>query len=153
VVKITWNQATKFCEWLSKETGKEWGLPTNAEWDAAVGKTEYPWGDYFPPHWDDGNYAILADGKDDPQKIGVDGIKGTAPVGSFKPNALGFYDMGGNAWEWMADVTDKKNGNRVLRGGGWTGYAGGGGARSAFRYSGRNPEAVDTLYGFRLVRR
>ena len=72
VVKVSWNQLVKMCEWLSKVTGKEWRLPTNVEWEAAVGTSTYPWGDYFPPHWDDGNYAILADGKDDPKKIGVD---------------------------------------------------------------------------------
>ena len=120
VVKVSWNQAVKLCEWLSKVTGKEWRLPTNAEWEAAVGTSTYPWGDYFPPHWDDGNYRILADGKDDPKEIGVDGILGTAPVGSFKPNALGFYDLGGNAAEWMLDGIDPKDPKaRMLRGGNW----------------------------------
>jgi hypothetical protein len=125
VVGVNWNQAVKLCKWLSKMTGKEWRLPTNAEWDAAVGTSTYPWGDYFPPKWDDGNYGILADGKDDPKTIGVDGILGTAPVGSFKPNALGFFDLGGNACEWMMDV-DKKNDPGalpVLRGGRWNSAA------------------------------
>jgi formylglycine-generating enzyme required for sulfatase activity len=93
----------------------------NAEWDAAVGQTEYPWGDYFPPRSDDGNYAFFEDGKEDPQKVGVDGIQGTAPVGSFKPNALGFYDLGGNVAEWMWDEQDERT--RVCRGGGWLDYA------------------------------
>jgi formylglycine-generating enzyme required for sulfatase activity len=101
VVYISWNQAKEFCDWLSAKTGKEWRLPTSAEWDAAVGQTKYPWGDYFPPKWDDGNYAILEDGKEDLARVGADGIKETAPVGSFKPNALGFYDLGGNVAEWM----------------------------------------------------
>ena len=47
VVNISWNQAKKLCDWLSEKTGKEWRLPTNAEWDAAVGKTTYPWGIIF----------------------------------------------------------------------------------------------------------
>jgi formylglycine-generating enzyme required for sulfatase activity len=119
VVWVSWHQAVNFCEWFSKVTGKEWRLPTNAEWEAAVGTSTYPWGDYFPPHSDDGNYAILADGKDDPKKVGVDGIRGTAPVGSFKPNALGFFDLGGNVAEWMQDGSETRGqvADRVLRGG------------------------------------
>ncbi len=62
---------------------------------------------------------MAEDGKTDPAKVGVDGIKGTAPVGSFKMNVLGFYDLGGNASEWMWDGLDEKTGNRVLRGGRW----------------------------------
>jgi tetratricopeptide (TPR) repeat protein len=124
VVNVSWNRAKEFCDWLSARTGKQWRLPTNAEWEAAVGPTKYPWGDYYPPHWDDGNYAVGVDGKEDPQKVGVDGILGTAPVGSFKPNALGFYDLGGNVWEWMWDGQDEKTGNRVIRGGSWYNNAG-----------------------------
>jgi serine/threonine protein kinase len=151
VVKVSWNQVVKMCEWLSKVTGKEWRLPTNTEWEAAVGTSTYPWGDYFPPHWDDGNYSILADGKDDLKKIGVDGILGTAPVGSFKPNALGFYDLGGNVVEWVLDGFDAKDpkANRVLRGGNWNNGAGN--ARSAFRNSGTPSNAFNNG-GFRLAR-
>ncbi|MEY5027193.1 MAG: hypothetical protein RLZZ244_2721 [Verrucomicrobiota bacterium] len=119
VIKISWVQAKAFCDWLSTETGREWRLPTNAEWDAAVGPALYPWGDAFPPRWDDGNYAISEDGRDDAERVGADGFYGTAPVGSFKPNALGFYDLGGNAWEWMWDGQDAAAGKRILRGGGW----------------------------------
>ncbi len=117
VVYVTWNQARDFCNWLSAKTGREWRLPTNTEWEAAVGGTEYPWGDYYPPHWDDGNYAIAADGKSDPRLVGVDGILGTAPVASFKPNALGFYDLGGNVAEFMWDGVDENKG--YIRGGRW----------------------------------
>jgi hypothetical protein len=122
VVKVCWYDAKRFCDWLSEMTGKEWRLPTNSEWGAAVGTRKYPWGDYYPPKWDDGNYAVAKDGKGDPAKVGVDGIKGTAPVGSFKANVLGFYDLGGNVNEWMWDL-DEKTGNRVIRGGYWYGFA------------------------------
>jgi serine/threonine protein kinase len=119
VVNVNWKEAKQFCEWVSKVTGKEWRLPTNSEWEAAVGTSKYPWGEYYPPIWDDGNYLVAEDGKADPAKIGVDGIKGTAPVGSFKMNVLGFYDLGGNVGEWMWDGLDEKTGNRVIRGGNW----------------------------------
>ena len=149
VVMITWNMAKEFCDWLSAKTGKEWRLPTNAEWEAAVGTSTYPWGEYFPPKWDDGNYAILEDGKKDPKNVGVDGILGTAPVGSFKPNALGFYDLGGNAEEWMWDGFDAKDPKslRVLRGGYWRNSASY--ARTADR---RDPTSASNDGGFRVAR-
>jgi len=147
-VNIQWNSAKAFCEWLNAKTGKEWRLPTNAEWEAAVGTTTFPWGDYYPPKWDDGNYKILENGKDDPQKMGLDGIKGTAPVGSFKSNFLGFYDLGGNVWEWMWD--SDQNDKRMLRGACW--YDGGNFSRSSFRFH-DVPWAITGGYGLRLVRR
>jgi serine/threonine protein kinase len=152
VVRVSWNQAMRLCEWLSKATGKDWRLPTNAEWEAAVGKTKYPWGDYSPPNWDDGNYAILANGDEDPAKLGADGILGTAPVGSFKPNGLGFYDLGGNAWEWMLDSQDKKpDSGKNLRGGGWVNsiaYCG----VSDSRQGDGNPNHSNIVTGLRLAR-
>jgi tetratricopeptide (TPR) repeat protein len=142
VVNISWDTAKKFCVWLSLKTGREWRLPTNAEWDVVVGKTKYPWGEYYPPNWDDGNYAIMADALADPKKVGVDGIKGTAPVGSSKPNALGFYDLGGNAAEWMW-------GGGELRGASWS--EGGNNSRSYFKARFSNDKISDG-FGLRLVR-
>jgi serine/threonine protein kinase len=104
VVNVSWDRAKEFCAWLSAKTGKSWRLPTSKEWQAAAGNTLYPWGEYFPPNRDDGNYAIEPNGKHDNSRVGIDGVKGTTPVGSFKPNALGFSDLGGNVWEWVADT-------------------------------------------------
>jgi hypothetical protein len=118
LVFVSWKQAKRFCAWLSLKTGNEWRMPTDAEWEAATGDSEYVWGDYYPPKWDDGNYAVAPDGSADPAKVGVDGIFGTAPVGSFKPNALGFYDLGGNVFEWMWEEDMQRKGPTV-RGGGW----------------------------------
>jgi len=147
---MSWNKAKEFCDWLSATTGKEWRLPTNAEWDAAVGTSKYPWGQYFPPNWDDGNYVFLEDGKEDPKRVGIDGILGTAPVASFKPNALGFYDLGGNADEWTWDASDKKPGKRDLRGGSWVKFTRGGLSSAHRSYE---PDSLYYDYGLRLVRR
>jgi hypothetical protein len=150
VVKVSWNDAMKFCEWLSKVSGKKWRLPKNEEWEAAVGKTKYPWGDYFPPKKEDGNYTILADGKDDPAKVGVDGINGTAPVESFRANALGFFDLGGNVEEWMLDGYDEKNpkADRLTRGACWRHTAG----RCAVMHRGRgSPTNSIDCVGFRVA--
>jgi hypothetical protein len=149
VVKVSWNDATKLCEWLSKVSGKSWRLPKNKEWEAAVGKTKYPWGDYFPPKKEDGNYRILADGRNDPAEVGVDGIKGTAPVGSFKANTLGFFDLGGNVEEWMLDLYSTKDRDRpARRGGGWNSGAG---SCAVMHRDKLTPAGSSTSHGFRVA--
>ena len=159
VVFVSWKQAKQLCAWLSLKTGKAWRIPTDAEWEAATGDSEYMWGNYYPPRWDDGNYAVRDDGSLDPEMVGMDGIFGTAPVGSFKPNALGFYDLAGNVFEWMWEVDPKINNGPVVRGGGWnkadkfctTAAKWGSGGKIK---EGVAPEDYnDSSRGFRLVRR
>lgn len=149
MVMVSWNMAKELCDWLSNKTGRNWRLPTNAEWEAAVGPSAYPWGDYYPPSSMDGNYAIRTDGKDDPELIGIDGFYGTAPVESFKANALGFYDLGGNVWEWMWDVSPDNKGQFALRGGGWISA----GVNCAVPHVYLSaPDIKNGHHGFRLVR-
>ena len=148
MVNVSWHDARKICEWLSKVTEKEWRLPTCEEWETAVGTSKYPWRDYFPPNWYDGDYAVAADGKHDPAKVGVDGSKGAAPVGSFKMNVLGFYDLGRDVQEWMWDMRGEKTGKRVLRGGHWGSNADF--CEVALRF-GDNPERLGSNNGFRIA--
>jgi formylglycine-generating enzyme required for sulfatase activity len=153
VVKVSWHEVMTFCEWLSKVSGKKWRLPKNEEWEAAVGKMKYPWGDYFPPKKEDGNYRILADGKEDPAGVGADGIKGTAPVGSFRANALGFVDLGGNVWEFMLDSPEvsKNRLDRVVRGGSFDCEAFYAGVRSkGYNYQ-IDADKRDGRFGFRVA--
>jgi formylglycine-generating enzyme required for sulfatase activity len=148
VVNVSWNDARAFCEWLTTNeqkagtiNGKEFfRLPTDAEWSWAIGiggletngtpkeknsKIEniYPWGTQFPPPPDTGNFAdkaALDYFTNWPHIEGYnDGFVTTAPVGSFKPNVLGIFDLSGNAMEWCDDFYNGTNGQRVLRGGAW----------------------------------
>ena len=152
VVGVSSTDAVNFCRWLSSVSGAAWRLPTHAEWDAAS-PSPFPWGESFPPLWNEGNYALGVNGYDDSTKIGADGIFGTAPVGSFKPNALGFYDLAGNVAEWVSD--DGLDGKTVmLRGAGWmdpgpTSHRDV--LRSKYRRTTAGPEGTSNR-GFRLVR-
>ena len=113
--------------WLSKMTGKPYRLLTEAEYEYATRaetQTAYPWGDDIGKN--NANCNGCGSKWDNRQ---------TAPVGSFKPNAFGLYDMVGNVWEWVEDCFhDNYNGAptdgsawieggnckfRVVRGGAW----------------------------------
>ena len=137
VVNVGWNDAAAFCQWLSRKDGKEYRLPTEAQWEYACragSRGQYCFGNGESAL---GEYARY-----------VENSGGQAhPVGGKKPNAWGLYDMHGNVWEWCADwlaggyyadspVDDPAGpsggSNRVLRGGSWLDPAGL--CRSAYRY-------------------
>lgn len=172
VVNVTWNDAQALANWLSKQEGARYRLPTEAEWEYAARagtRTRYCNGD------DPQSLLKVANTFDaDTQKnwqqwkqhalAGHDGYAFTAPVGSFSPNAFGLYDMHGNAWEWVADWYDEnyyaqsplddpqgpKDGRvRVRRGGSWHTWSLY--ARSSYR-NWNNPDTRYTLVGIRLLR-
>jgi formylglycine-generating enzyme required for sulfatase activity/serine/threonine protein kinase len=109
VVNVSWNDAVAFADWLSREEGKVYRLPTEAEWEYACrsGTTSRFWcGD------DPGGLAAVGNVADEtyraryPDSPGIatrDGFVYTAPVGHFRASAFGLYDMHGNVWEWCSD--------------------------------------------------
>ncbi len=112
VVCINWRDAKAYVAWLSQHTGQSYRLLTEAEWEyAARGgtTTRYYFGDDATPICDYANVpdqSAKADIGDEVWKYaGCDDGYGfaTAPVGSFKPNPFGLYDMHGNVWEWTED--------------------------------------------------
>ena len=181
VVCVSSLDAEAFCAWLTKHdsdqlpSGWRYRLPTDAEWSAACGPAEFPWGESFPPGRTDGNYsgieAMVGPKQglaDDFSKAGrTDGWARTAPVGSFTQNRYGLFDMGGNACEWcatwyqaslntaetLAAIPEFKNDGgqtaRVVRGSSWD-FDARVLMRSAYRFSGAPRYRCDS-YGFRVV--
>ena len=110
VVNVSWNDAVEFCRWLSKKESKTYRLPTEAEWEYACRAgttTRYYSGDDPETLAKVGNMADATAKAEFPDWKGTikagDGYVFTAPVGQFKPNAVGVCDMHGNAGQWCAD--------------------------------------------------
>jgi|GEM_PF-2876415 len=111
VVMVSWEDAKAFCAWLGNKEGREYRLPTDEEWDAAVGQEEFPWGKEWPPPPGVDNLAgeeSKLGQRGDPQDKNI--IKGyrdkhprTAPVGSYGPLKSGLHDMAGNVREFCED--------------------------------------------------
>lgn len=173
VVCVSWLDAKAYVAWLSKETGKIYRLPTEAEWEyAARGGRPTGW------PWEGGDsaacrYANIANadqpniGTDKPEATCEDGYTGVSPVKAFAPNGYGLYDMIGNVWEWVEDCSilpypaqpvdgsavQMPNGEacdrRAVRGGSWRTRL----SRQKPTFRGRDPEALQSqIFGFRIAR-
>jgi len=138
VEQVSWDDAVEFCARLSKATGKNYRLPSEAEWEYACRAgttTPFSFGEAITPDLVNynGNY---------PYESVAQGLyrEKTVPVGSLgMANEFGLYDMHGNVWEWCADgwhynyISAPSDGSewkqgadnrvRLVRGGSWRDYA------------------------------
>ncbi|MDP2786755.1 MAG: SUMF1/EgtB/PvdO family nonheme iron enzyme [Pseudomonadota bacterium] len=136
VEQVSWNDVQDYLKKLNELTGKQYRLPTEAEWKAACdGGQEQEYcgsGNVDAVAWYDGN----------------SGNK-THPAGQKQANGYGLYDMSGNVWEWMQDCYDGDCSRRVNRGGSW--FLTADFARAAYRFR-FEPAYRDDLLGFRPAR-
>jgi formylglycine-generating enzyme required for sulfatase activity len=169
VINVSWNDAQRYVGWLSRETGKRYRLPSEAEFEylmRAGSRGTYPWGE-------DGSQACLFANVADRQAKKQnpdwntfpcdDGEALTAPVGSYRANAFGLFDVAGNVWEWTMDCYQSYRqaapdgtpfnpancSRRVIRGGSWSDATKN--LRSADRTASA-PNATLKIVGFRVVR-
>ena len=153
---VSWDDANLYTAWLSRLTGREYRLLSEAEFEYAARAgtgTAFYWGDDLGM----GNANCRGCGS------AWDGQQ-TAPVGSFKPNPFGLYDMHGNVWKWVQDcfvegykdvasdgsaAPSWRGCSRVIRGGAWEQKPDF--LRAAFRESDR-PLRRSSIIGFRVAR-
>ncbi len=135
IEQINWHDAREFCTKLSQQTGKQYRLPSESQWEyacRATTTTAFHFGDTITPGLANYNgdypYNGAAPGENRAR---------TTPVGSFPPNAFGLHDMHGNVWEWCLDqyqpnyhtaptdgsawlnTNSDSTQKRVMRGGAW----------------------------------
>jgi formylglycine-generating enzyme required for sulfatase activity/Tol biopolymer transport system component len=170
VINVSHEQSVRYAEWLSEKTGRTYRLPSEAEWEYAArggSTTAWFWGE-SPARACEfaavGDRTTKTSHPDWTVHECDDGYTETAPVGSFKPNGFGLWDVVGNVWEWVADCYNGsydgapvdgsawREGDcsrRVDRGGGW--YNKPEPVRMASRYGGKSARYNRTL-GFRVAR-
>ena len=167
VINVSWEDAVAYKEWLSAQTGVDYRLPSEAEWEYAAragSSARFYSGDdlsllcRYENHPD---MSLKEPGKKGESRARLgwynlacsDGLgEGTAAVGSYQPNAFGVYDIVGNVSEWVQDCVNNSyrgaprdgsawlSGNcssRLVRGGDW------GGIFHYMRISERDPLPLD----------
>ena len=135
VEKVSWNDAQEFIQKLNAKTGKQYRLPTGAEWEYACRggiQSEYCGGN-------DLNAVAWTMGNSDSQ---------IQPVGQKQANGYGLYDMTGNVWEWVNDCWQGECARRALRGGSWLNFPQLAHVVPRGRYATANRDDI----GFRLAR-
>jgi uncharacterized protein (TIGR02996 family) len=172
VESVTWTAAVEFCERLSqraeeRSAGRTYRLPTEAEWEYACrawGSPRYPF-----------HFGVTLEGRqanfqtehpyppDDDHLVGSEPLGRPCPVGMYRPNAFGLYDMHGNVDEWCEDWFNARyyvdgpkedpsgpvdGDRRVVRGGSWRGQ--GEDCRAAVRIGYEDDEPFSQV-GFRVV--
>jgi formylglycine-generating enzyme required for sulfatase activity/type II secretory pathway component PulC len=154
---VSWYEVMEFIRRLNRKTGRRYRLPTEAEWEYAARSR----GQKFDYPTANGKLSVnLANFYNKP----VESFwTKTSPVGTFLPNQLGLYDMGGNVWEWCADwygeeyykVSERENPKgpaagifKVIRGGAWNSSPRE--LRVSYRYV-ASPFDRSNNIGFRLV--
>ena len=151
VERVSWDDCQEFIRKLNQKTGKNFCLPTEAQWEYAARGGNKSRGYKYAGSNTIGDVAWYYDNSS----------SSTHPVGTKLPNELGLYDMSGNVWEWCSDwdgdystssqtnpMGPSTGSDRVLRGGCW--YNGAHYCRVAYRYS-SNPDRRIFNSGFRLA--
>ncbi|MEQ8963336.1 MAG: formylglycine-generating enzyme family protein [Coleofasciculus sp. C2-GNP5-27] len=166
VEQVSWYDCVEFCARLSQYTGRDYRLPSEAEWEYACRAgttTPFHFGETITTDLAnyDGNFTF-GEGHQGEH------LKKTTPVVSFQvANPFGLFDLHGNVWEWCADhwhgsyegapsdgqawLLDKNENNnhsRLLRGGSWLSYPGI--CRCAYRDR-STPDYRNYYFGFRVV--
>jgi formylglycine-generating enzyme required for sulfatase activity len=164
VINVDWRDAQDYVRWLNRMTGtRSYRLLSEAQWEyAARGVTsaqephpDYPWGNELGRG--NANCGGCGSRWDNKQ---------TAPVGSFKANAFGLYDMAGNVWQWVEDcyaenldgapadgaawkeACQGETSSRVIRGGSWVNNP----LVLRSSYRGRGAPVMGASEGFRVAR-
>ena len=162
---VSWIDVQEFITRLNTLTGKNYRLPTNAEWEYAARGGAQSKGYIFSGSNNFHNVAWFKDNISGNIEDLIHGNLGygAQSVGTKAPNELGIYDMSGNVWEWCNDWLDKETypseeqnnpagtttgEGRVLRGGSWNDSPW---AMRVSRRCGDVPHGISATYGFRLA--